>query len=69
MMKMKNEIQIGQTLENGKLVVGISDCKRFWRLENPNGTKDSMLREDREKHSIVPKHEGDSAGTPKFKLD
>ena len=26
---MKNEIEIGQTLENGKLVVGISDCKRY----------------------------------------
>ena len=67
MMKMK--IEIGQTLENGKVVVGISDCKRFWRLKNPNGTKDSMLREDWEKHSIVPNRTNDWAGNPKYKLD
>ena len=66
---MKNEIEIGQTLENGKLVVGISDCKRFWKLENTNGTTDWKLREDWEKHSILPNREGDWAGNPKYKLD
>ena len=65
----ENEFQIGQTLANGKLVVGISDCKRFWRLKNTNGTKDSMLRSDWQKHSIVSNRTTDWAGNPQFKLD
>ena len=66
---MKKQLEIGQTLENGKLVVGISDCKRFWKLENSNGTTDWKLREDWEKHSIVPESGDGLIWDYKYRLD